>query len=173
MSKETRRQELWEQAEDIIAENGPRDAMLDKVESLYFDPDTPVSQNEEQQKDDEIIEIVKMPWASNVIELIQDMMARAGYSIAAAAASSKTRHQALAEQTERLLKSVINQSQEHQGQDFLGVLAWTVAIRGAVAGRVQMFLDWMEQTAARDDPWTMQQFLTCKIEIRDQTHVHP
>lgn len=174
-TKEDVRSDLWQEAQDTIAEYGPRDQLLDRLEELYFHPDDYPKAEETAAKDDEVIEIVHMPRASNVIELIQDMMAAAGYNIAVAASDLTPKARKLAEQAEMFCRETLRQSQEQQATDFVGQLAWYVGMRGAGAARVQVRPEWMEEGKPdpEKDPWGMAKRIPIQVQLRDPRNLYP
>lgn len=159
--------ELLELAEDTIDEYGSRDTMFSDLEKYYFlDQD-----KADKAADEEGIEVVRLPYGTNAIDLIQDLLGDAELGIVVPAASEGKRAKALADSAEKYLLAVMHQSEKAQKQSFLSRAAWLVGVRGCIAGRVMGIEKWMEKM--EDGTWQAGQRVPLLLQLRDPLYVYP
>ena len=165
-TKTERLAELYERCTDTVDSYSERDTMLDKLEDYYF-----VELTDEEQNPAEGIEVVKLPLGTNVIDLIQDLVANAEYTISVPALGTKPTHRANADSTEKFLHAVLDQSGRAQRQDLTGRAAWIGSMRGAVAGRVQVVDGWF----SRDEKNKREigRKLPILVQLRDPRSMYP
>jgi len=159
--------QLFDLATETIDEYAERDQDYDDLEQYYFlDGD----QDPTQDADDEAVDIVRLPYITNVVDLVQDLFASAEWSISVPAGGEKVTDQQLADDAEEYLKVVFSQSQRAQRQDFLSRAAWLVAMRGCLAGRVMRVNDWLEKDNGR---LSVGDKIPLLIQMRDPRYVYP
>ena len=159
--------QLFDLATETIDGYAERDQDYDALEDYYFlDGD----QDPTQDADDEAVDIVRLPYITNVVDLVQDLFASAEWSISVPAGGEKVTDQQLADDAEEYLKVVFSQSQRAQRQDFLSRAAWLVAMRGCLAGRVMRVNDWLKKDSGR---LTVGDKIPLLIQMRDPRYVYP
>lgn len=164
MSKKKRLEELYERCSNTISIYAPRDEMYDDLEEYYF--------INEESTQEEGIEVVKMPHGTNAVDLIQDLMSGADFSLTVPAPSNKDRDKRLVDVAEDFLHACIQQSERSQGQAFLGTAAWLTTMRGAIAGRVQAIPDWMDK-GGESGEWSVGKRIPIILQFRDPRWVYP
>jgi len=160
--------QLFDLATETIDEYAERDQDYDNLEQYYFlDGD----QDPNQDSEDETVDIVRLPYITNVVDLVQDLFASAEWSISVPAAGEKVTDQQLADDAEEYLKAVFHQSERAQRQDFLSRAAWLVAMRGCLAGRVMRVNDWLERS--EKGKLAVGDKIPLLIQMRDPRYVYP
>lgn len=160
-------QDLFELAEDTIGEYGTRDSLFTDLEKYYFlDLD-----KKDKAAEEEGIEVVRLPYGTNAIDLVQDLLGDAELGITVPAASEGKRAKALADTAEKYLLAILHQSEKAQKQNLLARAAWLVGVRGCVAGRVMGIDKWMERTEA--GAWEAGQRVPLLLQLRDPLYVYP
>ena len=162
-----RAEELFDLAKDTVDEHGIRDDLFTDLERYYF-LDLGKGDGEAEQ---EGIEVVHLPYGTNAIDLIQDLLSDADLGLTVPAAGEGKMKKQLADDTEKYLLSVLHQSEKAQKQNFLARAAWLVGMRGCIAGRVMGIKSWMERTEA--GTWEAGQRVPLLIQLRDPLHVYP
>lgn len=167
MSETTKVEELYETCQTIKADYAERDDLFDDIEQYYFldqqkDPDKKAAQ--------EGIEVVHLPYASNTVDLIQDLLAGADLGITVPALSETPTDRKLADTAEEMLTVIVDQSERSQHQSLMGRATWFAAVRGCVVGRVMAVESWLEK---KGDGWTGKGKPAMVIQLRDPRYVYP
>lgn len=159
--------ELYELTEDTISTYGTRDSAFDALEEYYFLDQA----KKDQEAAEEGIEVVRLPYGTNAIDLVQDLLSGTEPGIVVPAAAEGKRAKDLADTAEKYLLAVLHQSERAQKQDILGRCAWLVAMRGCVAGRVMGIDKWMDK--GDDGTWQAGQKIPLLVQLRDPRYVYP
>lgn len=122
----------WERAENAKGEYSLRDELLRALEPYYF-LDYPLPPGLELE---EGVEHVEMPWGTNAIDLVHDLLSVAGYSMSVPSLGPEKTKRTYAEVQEKYVRAVFDESARIQQQDLLSRAASGGAMRGAVCGRV-------------------------------------
>jgi len=161
-------EELYDLCQDIKEDYGERDSQLDDIQKYYFldqerDPDT--------ADVPEGIEVVRLPYGSNTVDLVQDLIAGAELGITVPALSETPTDRKLADTAEEMLATVIDQSERSQHQSLLGRATWFAAVRGCVAGRVMAVDSWLEKSD--DGEYSTGRRFPLVLQLRDPRYVYP
>ena len=168
MAKKADEQELFTLAQDTIDSYTERDTDYDALEDYYF---LDGEQDPGQDADDEAVDIVRLPYITNVVDLVQDLFANAEWSISVPAAGEKVSDQQVADDAEEYLKVVFGQSERAQRQEFLARAAWLVAMRGCLAGRVVRVNDWLKKE--KGGKLGVGNKVPLLVQLRDPRYVYP
>lgn len=163
--------ELLTLAEDTIALYATRDTNWDEIEDYYFlEGDQDPTDNDE----DEIIEIVRLPYVTNTVDLVQDLFAAIEWSVTVPALGEKPSDQDLADNAEAYLEAVYRQSERAQRVDLLSRAAWLLAMRGCLAGRVMVVKDWLaKEKEGESERLRVGSKVPLLIQLRDPRYVYP
>ena len=158
---------LFDLADDTIDEYADRDTMFDDLEEYYYRDGT----KEDKAADEEGIEVVRLPYAENTINLIQDLLAGTELNVTVPASGEGKQKKALADDTEKYLHAILHQSEKAQKQGIMARMAWLAGMRGCVAGRVMCPKQWMEKD--EEGTWTAGQRVPLLLQLRDPRYVYP
>lgn len=158
--------DLLELATDTIAEYGSRDTMFSELEGYYFP-----EERQSKESDEEGIEVVRLPYATNAIDLVQDLLGDAELGIVVPAASEGKNAKKLADTAEKYLLALMQQSERAQKQSLVARAAWLISMRGCVAGRVMCIDKWMKRTDG--GTWETGQKVPLLLQLRDPCYVFP
>ena len=160
--------ELFDLAVKTIDLYAGRDQDYDHLEQYYF---LDGEQDPAQDSEDETVDIVRLPYITNVVDLVQDLFANVDWSVSVPAAGEKAGDQQVADDAEEFLKVVFEQSERAQRQDFLSRAAWLVAMRGCLAGRVVRVNDWLKKE--KGGKLGVGDRVPLLIQLRDPRYVYP
>lgn len=166
MAKKKTAEDLYSLAVDLVGEYAQRDADLDRLEQYYFQ----TGDHDPYQEQEEGHTEVRLPYGTNIIDLVQDLLGGANLTIAVPALSSGKADKDLADAAEEFLKAAMHQSERAQRQDFMSRAAWIVGMRGALAGRVLAMPEWMEKEG---DSYKQTAKLPLLLQVRDPRHIYP
>lgn len=172
-SKEERRDLYLERSRQAEEEYGSLVTMLEGLEPYYY-LDYEIEHTEMLR---EGIEHVCMPWGTNAIDLVHDLLSVAGYSLSVPSMGPEKSHRSYAETQERYIQTVFDESERMQGQDLLSRAAMSGAMRGVVVGRAIHAPKWLERVKGEDGKYTYDTRVKGKIpivvQLRDPLEVFP
>ena len=125
--------DLLETAQDSISDYATRDALFDELEDYYF---LEQSKESREEAEEEGIEIVRLPMAANVVDLVQDLLGSVDFTVSVPAMGEQKKYKELADTAEQYLQSVWQESERQQNVRLTSRAAWLVAMRGCLCGRV-------------------------------------
>lgn len=160
-------EELYGLADDTIAEYATRDTIFDELERYYFLE----LDKEDKAALEEGVEVVHLPYASNAIDLVQDLVVDAALTLAVPAMATGPTAKQFADTAEKYILSIIQQSERAQKQILLARASWLAAMRGCVAGRVMAIPKWLSKT--EDGTWEAGQRVPLLLQLRDPRYVYP
>jgi len=169
MAKTRTPEELLKLCEETISAYGTRDSNADTLEGYYF---LTSAKDKNQTSATEGVEIVHNPHGTEAIDLVQDLVAGAGLTIAVPAKGDRKKDKDLADAAELFLRSLLWESARAQGQQLVDRAAWLAGMRGCVCGRV---IPVHTRLKANDegDNWVQTDSLPLTIQIRDPRYVYP
>ncbi len=100
-------EELFDLATDTIDEYATRDSDFTDLERYYFLD----LGKEDKASEEEGIEVVRLPYGTNAVDLVQDLLSDADLGIVVPAAGEGKQKKALADDTEKYLHSILHQSE--------------------------------------------------------------
>ncbi len=165
-------EELWELCTQTIDKYSERDSDLDDLEDYYFLEST---KDDEAKAKEEGIELVHLPHGTNVVDLVQDLLVSTELTVTVPAKSENVTDKSLADVAELYLQTILEQSERVQRITMLSRAAWTVAMRGAVAGRVVPVKRWLEKQKDSDEDtaYEVKDRVPFLIQLRDARQVYP
>ena len=159
-------------ANNLVDEYALRDVLLDELDGFYFLE----GERDEKRKDaaDEV-DKVRLPHASNVVDLVQDLLAGAKLSITVPSPSEGERDKQLADTAEGYLRSVMADSERAQRTTVMSKAGWLVAMRGCLAGRVLFWPKLTEKVKGADGERFEQKagVVPIRVQVRDPRYVYP
>ena len=161
-------EELLDLANDTIEEYGERDTLFDGLEKYYFLD----QEKEDKASNEEGIEVVHLPYGTNAIDLIQDLLSDTEPGLVVPASGEGKQKKTLADTCEKYLLAVMHQSEKAQKQGLLSRAAWLVGMRGCIAGRVMGVEKWMERDEEAGT-WQAGQRVPLLLQLRDPRYVYP
>jgi len=165
--------DLWELAKQTIDYYAERDADLDEINQYYF---LEYDKDDKETAQAEGIEIVRMPWGTGAIDLVQDLVTSADMTFTVAAPSEKKKGQQAADDAEQFLQAIWTQSQRTQHQRFLSKAAWLAGMRGAVCMRVLPSPGTDTKITVDEEgraTWEADRRIPLAIQVRDPRYVYP
>lgn len=165
--KQSTAKELLEIAQETINDYSERDSDLDLLEPYYF---LEGHKDKERKAQQEGIEIVHLPYGTNVVDLIQDMLSQAELTITVPAASEGSQDKKTADTAEDFIRATMQQSERAQHQRLIDRAAWLLAMRGAIAGRVMAIENWMQKG---EQGYEVGKRVPLLFQLRDPRYVYP
>jgi len=166
--KEKDRDELYEKCDTLVNDYSLRDTMLDEIEDYYFLEGA----KDEDSDSEEEIEQVRLPHATNIVDLVVDLLSGTEVSIIIPARSETTTDKELADVGEDYLWAVWRQNERRQRLNLLQRMSWLIAVRGCVAGRVVPTQALMRYKA-EEELWETKGPVPIQILLRDPRYVYP
>lgn len=162
---------LWDKAQETVDSYSARDAELDRMNDYYF---LEGSKEDAPAPSEEGIETVVNPHATNVVDLVQDVMAGGDMRLTVPARNETPKAKKYADAAEGFLRACLTQSERIQRQSVLGRAAWLVAMRGCLAGRVMPVVSWAKQGMEDGRPqWGVGKRIPLVLQLRDPRVVYP
>lgn len=162
-------EDLFDRCDRTVQAYGERDSGLDDLEDYYFLEN---DQDPEQGSEEEGIEVVRLPYGTNAIDLVQDLLAGADLMITVPALSEGKRDKELADAAEVYLRAVMHSSSRAQRQHLMTRAAWLAGMRGQLAGRVMAMPSWLEKEGEGEGYRTGAR-IPLLIQLRDPRYVYP
>ncbi len=162
---------LYERCQTSIDRCGTRDSDLDALDEYYFQEGEHSATGETAEG----IERVRLPYATNAVDLAQDLLGQAKMTVTVPALGEGTTQKKLADAAEKYLKAVLDQSARYQKQDLLSRAAWLVSMRGQLAARVLALPQWLEKEEAEEGEtkYSTGPRLPLLVQLRDPRYVYP
>ena len=129
--------DLYELAKSLVKENAARDTLYDRLDRLY-DQET----GKTASTDSEDVQIIRMPYATNVIDLITDLASQMTLTIEVPAQKESKDAQKEADNQEGWLQAWLSQNEKRRQSNVTADLAWLGAMRSRTCIRT-LFLDSM------------------------------
>ncbi len=122
-------EELYELADELVERHAARDRLYRRMDDLYF-------QEGEASDEDERVQRVTLPLATNAIDLVADLASvqEIGIEIPAAGESRKAKLEA--DEQEKWFKAWLSLNERRSRGNFRHQMAWYAAMRGMVVVRV-------------------------------------
>ncbi|MFA6046840.1 MAG: hypothetical protein WC718_17795, partial [Phycisphaerales bacterium] len=148
-------------AEAIVERNAGRDRMYDRLDKLYF-------MEHAKRAADDGVELVHMPYATAVVDLVTDLAAVMKVHINVPAASESLEAEQDAEAIEAWCRSILAMNQRKQQTNLIGQAGWVGAQRAAVCMRTL----YNDKSIKLSDEDAQLSGLPVVLQLRDPRHVY-
>lgn len=119
-------------ARDIMSGYSDRNGMYARMDALYFQQ----GQFDEDEDEGAEVQRVTMPYATNVVDLVQDLAAVRKVMVQVPASSESKKAKQEADLLEKWFTALMQQNEKRQRVNFRKDGAWYAAQRGCIVGRV-------------------------------------
>lgn len=130
--------ELYEYGDELIARHAARDQLYERMDRLYF-------QEREEEGEDEYVQRVTLPLATNAVDLVADLASTQELAIEVAAVSESRKAKEEADALERWFASWLRMNERYGRGNFRHQMAWYAAMRGMVVVRVLPDIDGLQK----------------------------
>lgn len=122
-------QELYEYGDELIARHSERDRLYERMDRLYF-------QERGEEEEDERVQRVTLPLATNAVDLVADLASAQELAIEVAAAGESRKAKEEADALERWFGAWLRMNERYGRGNLRHQMAWYAAMRGMVVVRV-------------------------------------
>jgi hypothetical protein len=156
--------ELIERAHSLIEEAADRDALYDRVDDLYDQ-----SRPDAATTDAENVQLIKMPYGTNAVDLVADLAAQMERSITIPAAKETAQAKRDADLMEEWLLAWVNINERLQQSNFTADAAWFGAQRSQVIMRCLYYEPAAQEIKKGSAPLATPPVI---LQIRDPRYVY-
>lgn len=161
MAKKIQALDLYEQAQALIDEHQDRDALYDRLDDLYDQVGN--ARDAEKPLD---VQLVKMPYATNAVDLVTDLASQQELRVEVPAAGETKKAKERADEQEQWLKALKRANEKRQHRNFTGELAW------AATQRAQCVLRTLFHPRAGEGDEEAGSGLPVILQVRDPRYVY-
>lgn len=155
---------IFAKAEALVARFAKRNALYDRLDTLYFMENKRVSP-------DGSVQYVTMPYATSVIDLIVDLASQMDYTISVPAAGEGLDDEKDAEALEAWLRAWLSMNGRKQQRNLIGEAAFLAAQRAQCIART-LFVDKSIKLPENEEAEATVAGLPVVFQLRDPRHVY-